>query len=77
MVRAVTDASDTESGSSPSPSRMARRSMSSISSTAGSSGEEGGLVRWTRGWASDGISSFALASRKLIVNFQVYLVAFT
>lgn len=40
LVRAVTEARDTESGSSPSPSRMARWSRSSISSTAGSSGEE-------------------------------------
>lgn len=77
VVRAVTDASDTESGSSPSPSRMARRSRSSISRTAGSSGEKGGLVRWAGWWAGDGVSSFALASRKLIVNFQVYLVAST
>lgn len=65
MVRAVTEASDTESGSSPSASRMARRSRSSISSTAGSSGEEGGPVRWAGWWDSDCISLFALPSRKL------------
>lgn len=46
VVRAVTEARDTESGSSPSPSLMARRSRSSISSTAGSSGEEERLIRW-------------------------------
>lgn len=44
VVRAVTEASDTESGSSPSASRMARRSRSSISSTAGSSGEGEGQL---------------------------------
>lgn len=42
LVRAVTEARDTESGSSPSPRRMAKWSRSSISSTAGSSGEEDG-----------------------------------
>lgn len=68
LVRAVTEASDTESGSSPSPSRMARWSRSSISSTAGSSGEEGKSRRVDAELARD-----CLLRRR--AKFQVYLMA--
>lgn len=67
-MRAVTEARDTESGSSPSPSRMARWSRSSISSTAGSSGEEV-KGRWVEagGRARDG-----LLGRR--VKYHLYLM---
>lgn len=58
VVRAVTEAKDTESGSSPSASRMPRRSRSSISSTAGSSGEEETLTRWAGQRDSDCVYPF-------------------
>ena len=76
VVSAVTEARDTVSGSSPSPSRMARRSRSSISSTAGSSGEEERPVDCAGRWESDCLPPFALVSRKLRAKFQVSLVAF-
>lgn len=75
-MRAVTEARDTESGSSPSPSRMPRRSKSSISSTAGSSGEEERLISWAGRRDSDCLSPFSLAPRELKVKSNAYLVAF-
>ena len=76
MVRAVTEARDTQSGSSPSASRVARRSKSPISSTAGSSGEEERQTEWTGRWGSAGLSPRASASGRLTVKFKVCLVVF-